>query len=77
MIDQTPAARGGTPDEIADAVVYFLRASEFVTGQLMAVDGASACDSRVVPNGTIEVWRTSPSRICRFAASEVEEASGT
>jgi len=39
MIHATPARRGGTPDEIADAVLYFLRASDFVTGQLMAVDG--------------------------------------
>jgi 3-oxoacyl-[acyl-carrier protein] reductase/pteridine reductase len=39
MIESTPAKRGGTPDEIADAVVYFLQASDFVTGQIMAVDG--------------------------------------
>ena len=39
MIRQTPAKRGGTPDEIADAVVYFLNATNFVTGQLIAVDG--------------------------------------
>jgi 3-oxoacyl-[acyl-carrier protein] reductase/pteridine reductase len=39
MIEATPAARGGTPAEVADAVVYFLRASNFVTGQLLAVDG--------------------------------------
>jgi 3-oxoacyl-[acyl-carrier protein] reductase/pteridine reductase len=39
MIQATPARRGGTPEEVADAVVYFLRASEFVTGQVMAVDG--------------------------------------
>jgi 3-oxoacyl-[acyl-carrier protein] reductase/pteridine reductase len=39
MIDATPAKRGGTPDEIADAVVYFLKASNFVTGQILAVDG--------------------------------------
>jgi NAD(P)-dependent dehydrogenase (short-subunit alcohol dehydrogenase family) len=39
MIDETPAGRGGTPDEIADAVVYFLKASEFVTGQVIAIDG--------------------------------------
>ena len=39
MIHNTPARRGGTPDEIADAVLYFLQASEFVTGQLLAVDG--------------------------------------
>jgi 3-oxoacyl-[acyl-carrier protein] reductase/pteridine reductase len=39
MIDATPANRGGTPEEIANAVVYFLKASNFVTGQLVAVDG--------------------------------------
>jgi 3-oxoacyl-[acyl-carrier protein] reductase/pteridine reductase len=39
MIENTPARRGGTPDEVADAAVYFLKASEFVTGQLLAVDG--------------------------------------
>ena len=39
MIDATPAKRGGTPDEIAGTVVYFLTASNFVTGQILAVDG--------------------------------------
>ena len=39
MIELTPARRGGTPDEIADAVIYFLRASNFVTGQILAIDG--------------------------------------
>jgi 3-oxoacyl-[acyl-carrier protein] reductase/pteridine reductase len=39
MIDMTPARRGGTPAEIADAVVYFLRATNFITGQVLAVDG--------------------------------------
>jgi 3-oxoacyl-[acyl-carrier protein] reductase/pteridine reductase len=39
MIEATPARRGGTPEEIADAVVYFLKASNFVTGQVLAVDG--------------------------------------
>lgn len=39
MIAATPARRGGTPDEIADAVVFFLKASDFITGQLLAVDG--------------------------------------
>jgi NAD(P)-dependent dehydrogenase (short-subunit alcohol dehydrogenase family) len=39
MIARTPAGRGGTPEEIAEAVVYFLKASEFVTGQVIAVDG--------------------------------------
>jgi len=35
----TPAGRGGTPDEVASAVLYFLKSSSFVTGQLLAVDG--------------------------------------
>ncbi len=39
MIEATPAKRGGTPDEIADAVAFFLNASDFITGQVMAVDG--------------------------------------
>jgi NAD(P)-dependent dehydrogenase (short-subunit alcohol dehydrogenase family) len=39
MVKATPARRPGTADEIADAVVYFLSATKFVTGQLIAVDG--------------------------------------
>jgi NAD(P)-dependent dehydrogenase (short-subunit alcohol dehydrogenase family) len=39
MIEATPARRGGTPAEVADAVLYFLKASNFVTGQILAVDG--------------------------------------
>ena len=39
LIAKTPAERAGTPGEIADAVVYFLGASNFVTGQVLAVDG--------------------------------------
>lgn len=39
LVEQTPAGRAGTADEVAEAVLYFLRASEFVTGQLIAVDG--------------------------------------
>jgi len=39
MIEATPAKRPGTAQEIADAVIYFLTASNFVTGQLLAVDG--------------------------------------
>ena len=39
MIAQTPAARAGEASEIADAVLYFLKATNFVTGQLIAVDG--------------------------------------
>lgn len=39
MVEATPAKRPGTADEIADAVVFFLKASNFVTGELIAVDG--------------------------------------
>lgn len=39
MIEATPAKRAGTAEEVADAVIYFLSASNFVTGQLIAVDG--------------------------------------
>jgi 3-oxoacyl-[acyl-carrier protein] reductase/pteridine reductase len=39
FIRSTPACRAGTADEIADAVLYFLSATNFITGQLIAVDG--------------------------------------
>jgi 3-oxoacyl-[acyl-carrier protein] reductase/pteridine reductase len=39
LVERTPAGRGGTPEEVAGAVLYFLQASNFVTGQILAVDG--------------------------------------
>jgi NAD(P)-dependent dehydrogenase (short-subunit alcohol dehydrogenase family) len=39
LIEATPALRAGTAAEVADAVVYFLSASNFITGQVLAVDG--------------------------------------
>ncbi len=39
LISKTPAQRPGTADEIADAVVFFLTTSTFITGQVLAVDG--------------------------------------
>jgi NAD(P)-dependent dehydrogenase (short-subunit alcohol dehydrogenase family) len=39
LIAATPAKRSGTPEEIANAVLYFLNASNFVTGQVLAIDG--------------------------------------
>lgn len=39
MIDATPMKRAGTAEEVAEAVHYFLTASKFITGQVMAVDG--------------------------------------
>ena len=39
FIAATPARRAGTGEEIAEAVLFFLKSSQFTTGQLMAVDG--------------------------------------
>jgi 3-oxoacyl-[acyl-carrier protein] reductase/pteridine reductase len=39
MIRRTPAGRGAKPEEVADAVAYFLKASDFITGQLLVVAG--------------------------------------
>ena len=39
LIARTPACRPGTAEEIADAVVFFMSTSNFVTGQVLAVDG--------------------------------------
>jgi len=39
LIAATPAQRSGTPEEIAEAVLYFIQASNFVTGQVLAIDG--------------------------------------
>lgn len=39
LVQATPAQRAGTAAEIADAVSYFLGATNFVTGQILAVDG--------------------------------------
>lgn len=42
MVRATPAKRSGTGEEISDAVVFFLKASNYITGQVMAVDGGLA-----------------------------------
>jgi NAD(P)-dependent dehydrogenase (short-subunit alcohol dehydrogenase family) len=39
LIAATPARRAGTGEEVAEAVVYFLKSTRFITGQLIAVDG--------------------------------------
>ena len=39
MIDATPMRRSGKPEEIAEAVHFFLTAPNFITGQILAVDG--------------------------------------
>lgn len=39
MINATPMRRAGSPEEIADAVHFFLTGPDFITGQTLAVDG--------------------------------------
>lgn len=39
MIDATPMRRAGNADEVAQAVHFFLTAPDFITGQVLAVDG--------------------------------------
>lgn len=39
LVRQTPAQRAGTAEEIAEAAIFFLTSSKFITGQVMAVDG--------------------------------------
>ncbi len=39
LITRTPMKRGGTADDIADAVAFFVTTTTFITGQVMAVDG--------------------------------------
>ena len=39
MIDATPMQRAGRAEEIAEAVHFFLTAPDFITGQILSVDG--------------------------------------
>lgn len=39
MIEATPMHRSGRADEVAEAVHFFLTAPDFITGQILAVDG--------------------------------------
>ncbi len=39
MAKQTPIRRNGRGEEIAEAVVFFATAPQFITGQILAVDG--------------------------------------
>ncbi|HUP05329.1 MAG TPA: SDR family oxidoreductase [Bryobacteraceae bacterium] len=39
LVAATPARRGGRPEEVAEAVLFFLKSSKFITGQILAVDG--------------------------------------
>lgn len=39
IIEQTVLQRSGGPEDIAKAVLYFIRDADFVTGQVLAIDG--------------------------------------
>lgn len=39
IVRETPLARSGNPDDIADCILYLVRDATFVTGQNIAVDG--------------------------------------
>jgi 3-oxoacyl-[acyl-carrier protein] reductase/pteridine reductase len=39
MAKQTPMQRNGRADDVAAAVLFFATAPQFITGQILAVDG--------------------------------------
>jgi pteridine reductase len=39
MLDRTPLQRAGTPEDVANTVLWLLRDAPFVTGQIIRVDG--------------------------------------
>jgi NAD(P)-dependent dehydrogenase (short-subunit alcohol dehydrogenase family) len=39
FIAATPAGRAGTGEDVAEAVLFLLKSTRFITGQLIAVDG--------------------------------------
>jgi pteridine reductase len=39
MIERTPLARTGTPDDVANAVLWLLRDAPYTTGEILRVDG--------------------------------------
>jgi 7-alpha-hydroxysteroid dehydrogenase len=56
MVERTLMRRNGTPQDIADAVLFFASpAAEWITGKLLEVDGASA--EELVPSGLPDLER--------------------
>ena len=45
MLARTPLARTGTPEEIAEAVLWLLRDATYTTGQILPVDGGRLLES--------------------------------
>jgi 3-oxoacyl-[acyl-carrier protein] reductase/pteridine reductase len=37
--EKTPMKRNGTPEDVAEAVLFFATGPSFITGQILAVDG--------------------------------------
>jgi 7-alpha-hydroxysteroid dehydrogenase len=57
MVERTPMRRNGTPQDVADAVLFFASpAASFITGKLLEVDGASAED--LIPSGLPDLEAT-------------------
>jgi len=47
MVNQVPLRRRGTPEDVAEAVVFLLKSS-YITGQVIYVDGGEHLKPRVV-----------------------------
>src|SRR5450755_2795366 len=43
--NKTPMERNGTPNDVAEAVLFFARGPHFITGQILAVDGGLGLNS--------------------------------
>ena len=39
ILDKTPMARTGNPDDIAETIAFLICDAPFITGQIIAVDG--------------------------------------
>jgi pteridine reductase len=39
LLARTPLARAGTPEEVAEAVLWLARDARYTTGQILRVDG--------------------------------------
>ena len=42
LIARTPLQRAGTPQDVADAILFLVRDAKFTTGQILRVDGGRA-----------------------------------
>ena len=39
ILEQVPLGRPGTPDDVANAVLFLAKDADYVTGQIIAIDG--------------------------------------